>query len=69
MNGSISFTSIVEYYKIYGDGEDFDEFLYLVRVMDSAFVEAQELKKKGKAKDGTANTNAKNNHKGGRSRR
>ncbi len=69
MNGSIPFTSIVEYYKIYGDGEDFDEFLYLVRSMDSAFTEAQEEKKKGKTNNGTTNTNTKNHNKGGRPRR
>ena len=38
--GPIPFTAIAEYAKIY-EVEDFDEFLYLIRVMDNQFIKSQ----------------------------
>jgi len=43
---SIPFTSIVEYFKIYGEGEDFDDFLYIIRQMDMALIEFEQKKLK-----------------------
>jgi hypothetical protein len=41
--GQIPFTAIVEYSKIY-EIEDFEEFLYLIRRMDAAFIKAHSAK-------------------------
>ena len=38
--GPIPFTAIAEYAKIY-EVEDFDEFLYYIRVMDNQFIKSQ----------------------------
>lgn len=51
-DGPIPFTSIVEYFKIYEDElEDFDEFLYLIRLMDKKLLESISKKKESKDKD------------------
>jgi hypothetical protein len=57
----IPFTAILEYHKIYGI-EDFDEFLYLVRVMDYKFLKLEA----NRVKNGTTKPSATNNNKGGR---
>jgi hypothetical protein len=37
--GPIPFTSLVEYFKIYGeDGDEFDDFLHILRAMDSTLL-------------------------------
>lgn len=63
--GPIPFTAIVEYFKIYGtqDEDDFDEFLYVMRRMDSTFLllNASALKEKQSA---NTNPDKKNNNKG-----
>jgi hypothetical protein len=41
--GPIPFTAIVEYSKIY-DIEDFDDFLYFIRLMDSKILELERKK-------------------------
>jgi hypothetical protein len=39
-DGPIPFTSVLEYFKIYGSPlEDFDEFLYVIRSMDSKLLD------------------------------
>lgn len=58
---SIPFTAIVDYFKIYGTEEDsFDDFLYLIRRMDNALLEAIESSKKteGKKNDGKSTSQA-----------
>lgn len=67
---SIPFTSIVEYFKIYGEGEDFDEFIYIMRRMDSAYIDAKSKKKKVAqgSNNGSPDPNKKNPNKGGHSR-
>jgi len=42
--GPIPFTAIAEYAKIY-EVEDFEEFLYLIRVMDNQFIKSQNDRK------------------------
>lgn len=67
--GSIPFTAIVEYFRIYGTQteEDLDEFLYVIRRMDNTFLELNssdmKAKEKGK-KSGATNPNAKNTNQG-----
>ena len=55
---SIPFTSIVEYFNIYGEHEDFEDFIYVIRSMDNAMIEASAKKKE--AKNGTRNPSPKN---------
>lgn len=57
---SIPFTSIVEYFKIYGEGEDFDDFLYIIRQMDMALIEFEQ--KKLKKDQGSKNGRSVKNH-------
>lgn len=55
---AIPFTSIVEYFKIYGEG-DFDEFLYIMRRMDNTLIESIKNKSKQKSQgknDGGSST-------------
>ena len=42
--GPIPFTAIVEYARIF-EVEDFDEFLYIIRVMDNQFIKSQNGRK------------------------
>ena len=42
--GPIPFTAIAEYARIF-NVEDFDEFLYIIRVMDNQFVKSQNARK------------------------
>lgn len=65
--GPIPFTSIAEYFKIYGEGEDFDEFIYIIRSMDSTFLKVNS--KKRTSPNGSGTTNTKNSNTGRRSRR
>lgn len=71
-NGPIPFTSIVEYFKIYGDGEEeFDDFIHIIRVMDNKLLELESKKAskpvapkpQGNVPNG-GNTSPKNRHKG-----
>lgn len=56
--GPIPFTAVVEYAKIFEVGpDDFEEFLYVIRAMDSEFLKAQN--KKAAPKNGPANPNKK----------
>lgn len=65
--GAIPFTSIADYFNIYGEGEDFEDFIYVIRRMDMAYLEAMD--KKRKAKNGPRTTDTKNPNKGGHTRR
>jgi len=56
----IPFTSIVEYFKIYGEGEDFEDFIFVIRKMDEAHSDS--IKKKEKS-NGPTNASQKNNSK------
>lgn len=60
---AIPFTAIVEYFRIY-ELDDFDEFAYLIRLMDTCYLnmarEASENEKRGDQYGGTGNANAKN---------
>jgi len=38
-SGPIPFTYIVEFAKIYNEWEDFEDFLYLIRAMDNAYLD------------------------------
>jgi len=42
--GPIPFTAIAEYFTIFPIGEDFEEFLYLMRRMDSALLQIENKK-------------------------
>lgn len=58
---SIPFLAIVEYAKLYGiEGEDFDDFLYVIRAMDSEMIR---LESKKQVKDGSSG-NKRNSRKG-----
>jgi hypothetical protein len=67
--GPISFTAIAEYFRIY-ELSDFDEFAYLIRRMDSVFLELEAADKtpapkpQGGGKSATNNPNKKNPHQG-----
>lgn len=56
--GSIPFTAIVEYSKIYELG-DLDEFLYIIRRMDETFLEMSRSAS-GKGKNAAVNSGPKN---------
>lgn len=61
--GPIPFTAIVEYSRIY-DVEDFEEFLYLMRVMDREYLRINGDKIKGKSNSGGTKSNANNKNTG-----
>lgn len=69
--GPIPFTAIAEYFRIY-ELDDFDEFAYIIRRMDSVFLELNAADKADKPEGGktsaSSNTNKKNNNQGGRGR-
>lgn len=44
--GPIPFTAVKDYFSIYPIGEDFDEFLYLIRRMDDTYLKDQASKQK-----------------------
>lgn len=54
--GPIPFTAILEYSKIFNE-EDFEEFLYLMRVMDREYMKlsSEDSKNKSKQKTGAKN--------------
>jgi hypothetical protein len=59
---SIPFTSIVEYFKIYGADDSFDDFLYIMRQMDSVYIEFEnERLKKSQGKNNGSTKSSKNN--------
>lgn len=61
---SIPFTAIAEYFRIY-ELSDFDEFAYIVRLMDRTFLEENDAAQKSKGdKDGGNNTDKNNKNKG-----
>lgn len=59
--GPIPFTAIVEYSKIY-NVEEFDEFLYFIRLMDSKVLELD--KEKQKKQESNAGRKSNKSHKG-----
>lgn len=61
--GPIPFTAIVEYSRIYEVG-DFDEFLYIIRLLDNTYMELES--KKASKSSGSNRTNKGNNSKGRR---
>lgn len=60
----IPFTAIVEYSKLY-EIEEFDEFLYVIRQMDSELMRLENTKqnKKAKSSNGPTNSSPKNRSK------
>lgn len=64
--GPIPFTAIVEYFKIYGENEDFEDFIYIIRGMDLAFLEINAAKSSNKKEDKTdgKQSNKTDNNKG-----
>jgi len=60
----IPFTSIKEYFTIYGEGEDFEDFLFVIRAMDNALLD-QVHKKNLKEKENGNNSNTKHQHPNG----
>jgi hypothetical protein len=53
--GPIPFTAIVEYAKLYEVAEDeFDEFIYIIRAMDSEYLKQE--KKASKGSNANSNT-------------
>lgn len=62
-SGPIPFTAIVEYANIYEiEGEEFSDFMYLIRVMDAEYLSLE--KQTAKAKNASTNSNKKNRGKG-----
>lgn len=59
--GAIPFTAIVEYFKIY-ELEDFDEFLHIIRQLDSVFLDLNSNNSKSEGKTGGGH-NKKNTNK------
>lgn len=54
---AIPFTAIADYFRIY-ELRDFDEFAYIMRLMDSTFMELSESARKAEGnKDASGNTN------------
>lgn len=64
--GPIPFTAIVEYSRIY-ELDDFEDFSYIIRRMDSTFLELNAATPADKKEDGnksaSTNANPKNNNK------
>lgn len=61
--GPIPFTSILEYFRIYNIEGSFDDFLYIMRVMESVFFEFAEKRrnaKNAKVKEDNAKLGKKN---------
>ncbi len=57
--GAIPFTAIAEYFNIYGLS-DFDEFVYLIRLMDNTLMRLSEEANKAEGrKNASSNTNPK----------
>ena len=56
--GAIPFTAIIDYSKIYAI-EDFDEFLYFIRLLDSRLLEL-EAKKNTRKENGPTKSGKKN---------
>ena len=54
--GQIPFTAIAEYANIY-DVDDFDEFLYVMRVMDNAIIRLSNAGSKRKVTDDKSKSN------------
>lgn len=54
--GPIPFTAIHNFAKIYNE-YDFDEFLYIIRLLDDVFLEQKLKKSKERSKDDNANKN------------
>jgi hypothetical protein len=48
--GPIPFTSILEYFRVYELGE-FDDFLYIMRLLDNTLLELSREKNKASGKD------------------
>lgn len=61
----IPFTAISHYATIY-DIEDFEEFLYIIRVMDTAFLNINRRKQKAKENASATKKNIPNTSKGNR---
>lgn len=59
----IPFTAIVEYFRIY-ELSDFDEFSYVIRRMDNAFIELNTANSATGDNNGGRNTDKKNPNKG-----
>ena len=60
---SIPFTAIAEYFKIY-ELSEFDEFVYIIRVMDNAFMEMNEdYQKSERGNNAAKHTDKKDNNK------
>lgn len=59
-SSAIPFTSIVEYFKIYGEGEDFEDFIYVIRSMDNTLLEITAKKRESKNGSSRTNTSDKN---------
>lgn len=60
---SIPFTAIVEYSRIY-EIEDFDEFIYIIRRLDKAFIDMNDSAQKSKeTKSASTNSGKKNPNK------
>lgn len=59
---SIPFTAIAEYFKIYGlDESDFDEFVFIIRLMDNTFLDLNDSANKAeKGKNASVNSNKNN---------
>lgn len=49
-SGSIPFTAIVEYYKVFGIGS-FEEFLFIIREMDDELIRLRDAKSNGNKTD------------------
>lgn len=63
---AIPFTAIAEYFRIYEleDIEDFEEFAYVIRLLDNKFIELNEATNKSEGnKNASNNANKKNNNK------
>jgi hypothetical protein len=64
--GPIPFTAILEYSRLYDVGESFDDFLYLIRVMDNTILELEEKRSKAqqsaKVKNNGGKHSSKKNH-------
>lgn len=56
--GPIPFTAIVKYFEILGNGDNFDDFLYFMRIMDNEYLlEVSRSRSVGAAKANKNNQN------------
>ena len=62
--GPIPFTAVVEYFRLFDTGMSLDDFLFIIRVMDNAYLDFEDKKLSKERPSGGKPTTKANNNKG-----